>query len=147
MPKGPFMPDNPFLDSIELSVRADNALRADGRVQSLEDFMSLDKKTVMAMKNAGERTWTEIERLQLMWLRAEQEAAPAEPTAKGLSLRDTFAVSAPVTWADVHDQVGWGDKRGPLSDSERTTLWAVMAMLRYEYADAMLEARKENGDA
>lgn len=66
--------------------------------------------------------------------------------APGMSLRDALAMHAPVTWADVHEHIGWRGDKGPLTDSGRATLWAVMARLRYEYADAMLEARKENGN-
>lgn len=52
-----------ILDSLELSVRASNALRKRG-VSTLEDFMSLSKASVMLMPNVGARTWREIREMQ-----------------------------------------------------------------------------------
>jgi hypothetical protein len=131
-----------ILQSLELSVRATNVLADWGHVKTLDDFLALDKRTVMLMPNAGVRTWKEIEQMQKFLRR---EAPPAPVLAQDAKLRDVLAMSAPVTWGDVHAQIGWRDDKGPLTDSERGSLWAVMACLRYEYADAMLEARKENG--
>lgn len=64
--------------------------------------------------------------------------------AQGMSLRDWFAGQAPVTMQDAALACGWADLRdgSTCSDSNRATIWAVMSMLRYEYADAMLAARK-----
>lgn len=59
-----------------------------------------------------------------------------------MSLRDALAMNAPVTWADALAMCGWPENFAPHQDADRRTLWSVMAMLRYEYADAMLEARK-----
>ena len=81
-----------------------------------------------------------------------KDGGPAYPSQwddkdnEGMSLRDALAMNAPVTWADVHEQVGWRGDKGPLTDSERGTLWAVMARLRYEYADAMIAAREAKTD-
>ena len=59
------------------------------------------------------------------------------------ALRDALAMNAPVSWADARAVCGWPDGFVPRQDDERRTLWAIMVMLRYEYADAMLEARKD----
>lgn len=56
-----------FVDSLELSVRTTNVLKLAG-VDSREAFEALDKRTVLAMRNAGRRTWYEIESVQ-DWLR------------------------------------------------------------------------------
>ena len=56
--------ENPVLDSLELSVRADRVLRDYGRIKTLDDFMALNKAQVMALKGAGMRTWGEIKTLQ-----------------------------------------------------------------------------------
>ena len=64
--------------------------------------------------------------------------------AQGMTLRDWFAGQAPVTMEDAVLVCGWVDLRDASlsTDSNRATTWAVMSMLRYEYADAMIEARK-----
>lgn len=56
-----------FLDSLELSVRTTNVLRLAG-VDSREAFEALDKSTVLGMRNAGRKTWHEIESVQ-EWLK------------------------------------------------------------------------------
>jgi hypothetical protein len=64
----------------------------------------------------------------------------------GMSLRDWFAGQAPVTLFDAAMACGWDSLEAAKmdQDSYRSTLWAVMTLMRYEYADAMLAAR---GDA
>lgn len=49
------------IDDLELSVRTSNCL---GRDMSVERFLSLTKAEVMALKNAGIRTWREVEAVQ-----------------------------------------------------------------------------------
>ena len=61
----------------------------------------------------------------------------------GVSLRDWFASHAPVTWKDALTVCGWSREYMIRRDSERVTLFAVMALLRYEYADAMLGYRSQ----
>ena len=56
--------ENAVLDNLELSVRADRVLRMYGRIKTLDDFMALTKKQVMALKGAGARTWREIADIQ-----------------------------------------------------------------------------------
>lgn len=92
--------DNKFLDSIELSVRADRLLRDWGRVQSMEDFMSLKRSEIMALKGAGEKTWKEVREVQTA-LRANAAPAPRPTreagvfTARGIvELRSTVNVLA-----------------------------------------------------
>lgn len=63
---------------------------------------------------------------------------------EGMTLRDWFAGQAPVTISDAAEVCGWSGEF-PINmncDAERATLWVVMTMLRYDYADAMLAARK-----
>lgn len=64
------------------------------------------------------------------------------PFYAGLSLRDYFAAHAPITLADAVEQCGWSciEKRY-FSDAERDTLFRIMALMRAEYADAMLAER------
>ena len=58
---------------------------------------------------------------------------------EGMTLREHFAANAPI---DSHAAgAAYG---GPIdwhSDSDRAAFFAVWAMLRFEYADAMLAAR------
>lgn len=142
--------ENHILDSLELSVRADRVLRMYGRIKTLDDFMALTKEQVMALKGAGMRTWGEIKTLQKNLRDGHPEVnrmlAEQSTSTEFMDLRDAFAMGAPVTWEDVHLQMGWsGQPRSQvLTDSERNAMWAVMALLRYEYADAMMLARKDN---
>jgi hypothetical protein len=81
------LPKNPFIESLELSVRASNVLRRSGFVNTLEEFMALDRETVMFMPKAGVRTWEEIEQVQKHF--RETQPAPAAPA------QDRDAVFAP----------------------------------------------------
>ena len=65
----------------------------------------------------------------------------------GMSLRDWFAGQAPVTLFDAAVACGWSaiDAADMPRDDYRATLWAVMTLMRYEYADAMLAARTNGG--
>ena len=71
--------DNPILDSLELSVRADRVLRAWGRIKTIDDFMALDARTVMALKGAGKRTWLEVKMLQAALREPLPSLAPPAP--------------------------------------------------------------------
>lgn len=63
----------------------------------------------------------------------------------GMTLRDWFAGQAPVTLFDAAVSCGWDslEAANMPKDEYRTTLWAVMTLMRYEYADAMLAAREQ----
>lgn len=65
---------------------------------------------------------------------------PALPP--GMSLRDYYAAHAPISMDDAAIACGWKDLNhaDATQDSVRTTIWVVMTLMRYEYADAMLEA-------
>lgn len=60
----------------------------------------------------------------------------------GMSLRDYFAATAPITMAEVVQYY----RRYPHInvDVERGAFLSLMADLRYQYADAMLAAREVN---
>ena len=131
-----------ILNRIELSVRAGNVLRNMGTVNTLEDFMALDRATVMAQKHAGVRTWKEIQEVQQSLGRQPAVDFVDAVLSDTRDLRDELAMRAPVTWADVHDAGGWAHGVDLADANERAAVFAVMAVLRYEYADAMLEERK-----
>jgi hypothetical protein len=85
---------NPFLDSIELSVRADRLLRAWGRVQSMDDFLNLKRSDFMALKGAGVKTWNEISDLQRhLECPAPRPWGHILPKASEMSLRDAAALA------------------------------------------------------
>lgn len=67
----------------------------------------------------------------------------------GLTLRDWLAGEAPVTLYDAAVTCGWSGLQAVdmPKDDYRATLWAVMALMRYEYADAMLAERAKGGAA
>ena len=75
--------ENPVLDGLELSVRADRVLRMYGRIKTLDDFMALTKEQVMALKGAGARTWREIEEIQ-------KNLAPLTPDEEHQERWDSF---------------------------------------------------------
>ena len=79
-------------------------------------------------------------------LNATNDATPgAFCPDPGMTLRDYFAAQAPVTLFDAAMSCGWDSLAAANmgQDSYRATLWAVMTLMRYEYADAMLSARQE----
>lgn len=59
----------------------------------------------------------------------------------GHSLRDMLAANAPITLSMAVEVMGLDDDVDMTSLSQRAAMFAVMAKLRYEYADAMLAAR------
>lgn len=65
---------------------------------------------------------------------------PALPP--GMSLRDYYAAHAPISMDDAAIACGWRDLNdaGATQGDARTTIWVVMTLMRYEYADAMLKA-------
>lgn len=67
----------------------------------------------------------------------------ATPYAPGMTMRDWFAGQAPVTILDAAHACGFTDLEEAMrTDAQRVTVFAVMAMMRWEYADAMIAARK-----
>ena len=54
---------NNFVSGLELSVRSSNVLREMG-VTSVESFMSLTRTDILSRRNAGTKTWREIEEVQ-----------------------------------------------------------------------------------
>lgn len=58
--------------------------------------------------------------------------------ATGMTLRDWFAGQAPVTFEVA--MLAYGREPHILQDADRAAFFAVWAMLRYDYADAMLAA-------
>lgn len=129
---------NPFIDSLELSVRASNVLRAWGRVNTLEDFMALDKETVMRLPRAGVRTWEEIKRYQDS-LRADfaamfQPEAPSPVMVRDMTLRDMAALSALQGFCAYSGSMG--ATFGPTE----------LALRAFEIADAFIAAREGKSD-
>lgn len=59
----------------------------------------------------------------------------------GMTLRDWFAGQAPITWGTALQMCGFPNETDICIDSNRATIMAVMAMARFEYADAMLAER------
>lgn len=59
----------------------------------------------------------------------------------GLTKREYFAAHAPITFMEAYAQCQF--HRRALNDAERGALWAFMAMMRLEYADALIEALNE----
>ena len=134
--------ENPVLDSLELSVRADRVLRMYGRVNTLDDFMALTKAEVMALKGAGMRTWGEIKMLQknLLAHRAVQEDKARQqkidkPREDLTALRDQAALAA----LPAIIQVCAGDKPREIGTE---TFEQMFARKAWAVADAFIAARE-----
>jgi hypothetical protein len=57
------MSELPIYEQMELSVRTSNCMRRAG-IETMDQFLRLDRDDVMGWKNAGIRTWNEIADLQ-----------------------------------------------------------------------------------
>jgi hypothetical protein len=74
------------------------------------------------------------------------QGAPAFPTTDrvahlGMSLRQYYAAHAPVSYEMAC--AAWGDQRPFINDdATRAGFMAVWAMLRFEYAEAMLHEER-----
>jgi hypothetical protein len=127
-----------ILDQLELSVRAQNVLRARGGVDTLSDFMALNRSDVLRQPKAGQVTWREIERMQT-YLRSEPDETPTAPTAPTdaiTALRDAAALAALQGFCAQADSSGtWSW----LPDMAAAEAWRV--------ADAFIAARETKGDA
>lgn len=81
------------------------------------------------------------------WLVMHVEMA-AEYGTPDSELRDAFAMNAPIDFEVACGAFGVAAHEYPLApDTNRIPFLAVWAMIRYEYADAMLEARKKHDAA
>jgi hypothetical protein len=126
------LPKNPFIESLELSVRASNVLRAWGRVKTLDEFLGLDRETVMALPNAGVRTWKEIEQMQKYLGSLPHTAfAPAPLMARDMTLRDAAALAA-LQGLLADESLAW-DEHG-------------FAKAAWRFADAFMAAREGKTD-
>lgn len=70
----------------------------------------------------------------------EFQPTPIFSVASEVTLRDHFAVKAPIDFNVVCRAWG-GDDPNLLEDKTRAAFFAVWALLRYEWADAMLAER------
>lgn len=116
--------------NLELSVRASNVLRNSGLVQTLDDFMALTESTVMALPNAGRRTWREIKEVQGNIGRDPM----LEPTEDLSALRDQAALAA----LPAIIQVCAGDKPREIGTE---TFEQMFARKAWAVADAFVAAR------
>lgn len=67
--------------------------------------------------------------------------APGAPEDyPGMSLRDYFAAHASFTYENAAQVAGYGN-RLPENAMERDVVISVLALMNYEYADAMLKER------
>lgn len=134
---------------LELSVRASNVLRNSGLVETIEDFMTLTKEQVMALPNAGVRTWVEIKTLQKNLREGHPEVNAALGVSGGHSgeinfsyvnpgreaLRDMAALAA----LPAIIQVCAGDKPREIGTE---TFEQMFARKAWAAADAFIAARE-----
>jgi len=130
-----------IIHDLELSVRTTNVLNAMDTVQTYDDFMALTKEQVMAQRNAGIRTWREVEEVQQNLRDGHPEvnrmlaqAAPETP-ADVLTLRDQAALAA----LPVVIQVCAGDRPREIGTETHEQMFARKA---WAVADAFIAARE-----
>lgn len=70
----------PFLQQIELSVRAGNVLQQMNPDMNYNEFMALTKKQVLSLRNAGSRTWREVQEVQDYFREAYEKGPVTDPT-------------------------------------------------------------------
>lgn len=135
--------ENPVLDNLELSVRADRVLRMYGRIKTLDDFMALTKADVMALKGAGMRTWGEVKTLQKNLRDGHPEVnavlAASKTSEDALTLRDQAALAA----LPAVIQVCAGDKPREIGTE---TFEQMFARKAWAVADAFIAAREGQAD-
>ena len=135
--------ENPVLDNLELSVRADRVLRDYGRIKTLDDFMALNKAQVMALKGAGMRTWGEIKTLQKNLKRAPWPE-PVDLTVDGVYEEIRFTLKPDIS---LRDQAALAALQGSLArvfwPACQDDVWrADIARHAYRIADAFIAARE-----
>ena len=62
-------------------------------------------------------------------------------TQGGMSLRDYFSAHAPISFNDAKHVCGFAHDSDINNDTNRGTIMAVLALMRVEYADAILKER------
>jgi hypothetical protein len=129
--------ENLILDNLELSVRADRVLRAYGRINTLDDFMSLTKADVMALKGAGMRTWGEIKTLQ-------KNLRDGQPEVNQMLAQDAPDLTA------LRDQAALAALQGFCAQADSSGTWSWMPSLAvaeaWRIADAFIAAREGKTD-
>lgn len=134
-----------IIRNLELSVRATNVLTAYGRVKTLEDFMALDRATVMAQPKSGARTWEEIKHLQLYLLREEKREwpEPVDVTIDGVhdEMRLTFTSER-----SLRDAAALAALQGFCAQADSSGSWSwlpdMAAAEAWRVADAFIAARE-----
>ena len=129
--------ENLILDNLELSVRADRVLRAYGRINTLDDFMSLTKADVMALKGAGMRTWGEIKTLQ-------KNLRDGQPEVNQMLAQDAPDLTA------LRDQAALAALQGFCAQADSSGTWSWIPSLAvaeaWRIADAFIAAREGKTD-
>ena len=129
--------ENLILDNLELSVRADRVLRAYGRINTLDDFMSLTKADVMALKGAGMRTWGEIKTLQ-------KNLRDGQPEVNQMLAQDAPDLTA------LRDQAALAALQGFCAQADSCGTWSWLPSLAvaeaWRIADAFIAAREGQTD-
>ena len=131
-----------IINELELSVRTSNVLKNMGDVHTLDDFLALTEGHVRAVRGAGRRVWQEIRSVQTDMRRQmdlqrqmrEAEGRSAEEIDKTV-LRDWFAGKALAGL--LAESLHGGRSRATPNTTAHNC---------YQYADAMLAARKTKED-
>ena len=113
-----------FISQIEVSARAAGALRNLG-VGSIEELFAVRSVDVLALPNAGPKTWSEICETQMRFARPRQQ--PVAPWSK----RDEIALHMMPSLMEHHD----------FDFDHELDLETQLAIIAYGIADAMLRVR------
>ena len=161
---------NPIIDSLELSTRAARVLRSWGRVNTLEDFMALDRATVMLLPSVGVRTWEEIKRTQdylrrdpsIETMAALQDAMAGRThrarsidalfdTTKGEQCAEPAPQGKPdvgaLALSELRDKAALAALQGLCADPNVNATPADLSAASWRIADAFIAAREAKSDA
>ena len=138
-----------IIHDLELSVRATNVLTAYGHVKTLEDFLALDRATVMRLPGCGKGTWEEIKRMQLYLLREEKREwpEPVDVTIDGVhdEMRLTFTSER-----SLRDAAALAALQGFCAQADSSGSWSwlpdMAAAEAWRVADAFIAAREGKTD-
>lgn len=138
-----------IIDDLEFSVRAGNVLRKMNPEMTLDDFMALTKKEVIAQKNAGARTWREVAEMQAHFRQVARERRKAKSGGPAYPIPGGYAHEM---WPgmSLRDAAALATLQGIVSGHDETGMWCwtpeTAAKMAWEVADAFIAARETKED-
>ena len=107
--------------------------------QMAAEYLVNDLQIAIANHREGLRPYNDVRVEREKVIAAIMSSTPSVHSEDFLTVRDEFKMHAPVSIADVLKIV---PNFSIYRDTDRAGMWAIMAQLRGEYADAMMEVRR-----